>query len=54
MLDTEEVIRSFEPSGSARAAPAVGLAFRCESAADVDRVFGELTSAGHAAHKEPW
>ena len=23
-------------------------------AADVDRVYGDVTTAGHAGHKEPW
>ena len=54
MLDTEEIIRSFEPEWQRPSGTAVGLAFRCDSAADVDRVYGELTSAGHAGHKEPW
>jgi uncharacterized glyoxalase superfamily protein PhnB len=54
MFDTEDVIRSFEPEWERPSGTAVGLAFRCESAADVDRVYGELVSAGHAGHKEPW
>ncbi len=54
MLDSEEVIRSFEPEWQRPSGTAVGLGFACDSPADVDRVFGELTGAGHAAHKEPW
>ncbi len=26
----------------------------CESAADVDVVYAELTGAGYESHKEPW
>ena len=54
MLDTEEVIRSFEPEWQRPGGNAVGLAFACDSPAEVDRVFAELTAAGHDAHKEPW
>jgi catechol 2,3-dioxygenase-like lactoylglutathione lyase family enzyme len=53
--DTVDTIRSFDPdwappSGGAR----VGLAFRCETPADVDRVYADLTGAGYEGHKEPW
>jgi len=53
--DTVETIRSFDPewaspSGSAR----VGLAFLCDSPADVDRTYSELTGLGYEGHKEPW
>ena len=54
MLDTEELIRRIEPEWQRPSGNTIGLAFRCDSAADVDRVYGELTSAGHAGHKEPW
>jgi uncharacterized glyoxalase superfamily protein PhnB len=54
MLDSEEVIRSFEPEWKRPSGTAVGLAFACDSPADVDSVFRELTTAGYAAHKEPW
>jgi len=55
MLDSEDVIRSFDaewkpPAGAGR----IGLAFACDSAADVDRLYRELTSAGYDGHKEPW
>jgi catechol 2,3-dioxygenase-like lactoylglutathione lyase family enzyme len=54
-LDTEQAIRSFDPdwlppSGGHR----VAIAFLCESPADVDRVYRELTEAGAPGHKEPW
>jgi len=54
-LDTEEVIRSFDPEwqrptgGHAEAG-----AFRCDSPAEVDQVYAELIAAGGNAHKEPW
>jgi uncharacterized glyoxalase superfamily protein PhnB len=54
-LDTEESIRSFDPgwsppSGGQRMA----IAFRCESAQDVDGVYRELVEAGAESRKEPW
>lgn len=54
--DTEETIRSFDPGwdpgpeGSGR----IGLAFLCDSPAEVDRLHAELTDAGYESHKEPW
>ena len=52
--DTVEVVRSFSdwepPSGGHR----IGLAFRCESPAAVDRIHAELVAAGHDSHVEPF
>ena len=53
--DSVEVIRSFDPEwqppvGGQR----IGLAFLCDSPAEVDELFTELTSAGYRSHKEPW
>ncbi|HEY8179179.1 MAG TPA: VOC family protein [Candidatus Limnocylindria bacterium] len=55
MWDTEESVRSFDPNwttptGSQR----IGLAFACDSAEDVDRLYAELTKAGHAGQRAPW
>jgi uncharacterized glyoxalase superfamily protein PhnB len=53
-LDTDEVIRSFDagwqPGGRGR----IGLAFLCESPAEVDELYRELVAAGYEGHKEPW
>jgi catechol 2,3-dioxygenase-like lactoylglutathione lyase family enzyme len=54
MLDSEDVIRSFEPDWKRPAGNSIGLAFACDSAADVDRVHAELVDAGYGSHKEPW
>jgi uncharacterized glyoxalase superfamily protein PhnB len=54
MLDTEETIRSFEPEWERATGNTLGLAFACDSPADVDRVYAELTGAGYEGHKEPW
>ena len=53
--DSVDVIRSFDPgweapSGGAR----MGLAFACDSPADVDATYERLTASGHDGHKAPW
>ncbi|MFC9295470.1 VOC family protein [Streptomyces sp. NPDC057011] len=53
--DTEGTIRSFDPSwtppsGSGR----TGLAFLCDSPAEVDAVYAGLTDAGYTGHLKPW
>ena len=54
-FDTVDTIRSFDADWSQPAgSPRVALAFRCETAADVDRVYADLTGAGYEGHKEPW
>jgi uncharacterized glyoxalase superfamily protein PhnB len=54
-FDTVETVRSFDPSwqppgGSARMA----IAFLCDSPAEVDAVYADLTGAGHEGHLPPW
>jgi len=53
--DTIETIRSFDPdwtppSGGHR----MGLAFRLDTPAEVDRAYDELISLGYEGHKRPW
>ncbi|MEV6926796.1 VOC family protein [Dactylosporangium sp. NPDC051485] len=53
--DTVATIRSFDPEwtppvGGGR----MGLAFECDSPADVDKVHDELVAAGYDSHKAPW
>lgn len=55
LWDTEEVMASFDPqwqkpTGGDR----VGLAFRCDSPAEVDAVYADLTGAGYGGHLKPW
>ena len=55
MLDTVESVREFDPGWNKPAGGhGVSVAFLCESAADVDRVFKELIAAGGRPDKEPW
>jgi catechol 2,3-dioxygenase-like lactoylglutathione lyase family enzyme len=55
LLDTEDTVRSFHPdwrapSGGNRS----GLAFRCDSPAEVDATYEELVAAGHHGELKPW
>jgi uncharacterized glyoxalase superfamily protein PhnB len=54
MLDSEETIASFDPDWKRNTGNTIGLAFVCDSPADVDRTYAELTAAGYEGHKEPW
>jgi uncharacterized glyoxalase superfamily protein PhnB len=54
-LDTEDVMRAFDPHWRRPTdGHLAGGAFRCESPAEVDRVFAEVVAAGGSPHKEPW
>jgi uncharacterized glyoxalase superfamily protein PhnB len=55
MLDTEDVVRSFDPtfeppSGTAR----IGLAFLCESPDEVDLAYDTVCEAGCRSEREPF
>jgi len=53
--DTYEVMRSFDPSWSPpEGRSRIALAFLVDSPAEVDELYGELTSAGYDGHLEPW
>jgi uncharacterized glyoxalase superfamily protein PhnB len=55
MLDTEASVMSFSdwqpPTGGG---PRTALAFLCESPAEVDRLYGELVTAGGHGHLPPF
>ncbi|MHA5054948.1 VOC family protein [Streptomyces sp. SD15] len=54
-LDTEETIRSFHPEWQPSAGGGrVGLAFVCDSPAEVDSVYETLVGAGHHGELKPW
>ncbi|MGX1880511.1 VOC family protein [Streptomyces sp. NPDC055287] len=55
LWDTEETVRSFDPDWTRpEGGDRVGLAFRCDSPAEVDAVYDALTAAGHRGHLKPW
>jgi catechol 2,3-dioxygenase-like lactoylglutathione lyase family enzyme len=53
--DTVETIRSFDPTWAPPSGgPRMGLAFRVETPAEVDRTYAELVALGYEGHKPPW
>lgn len=54
MVDSEDVIRSFEPDWQRANGNQLSLAFECASPAEVDEAYARVTAAGFAGHREPW
>lgn len=54
LLDSEDVVRSFRPDWTRATGNQVGLAFECESAAEVDEVYARMVAAGFDGEKAPW
>jgi catechol 2,3-dioxygenase-like lactoylglutathione lyase family enzyme len=53
--DTVETIRSFDPEWTPpRGGHRIGLAFLCDSPAEVDELYNALTADGYRSHKAPW
>jgi catechol 2,3-dioxygenase-like lactoylglutathione lyase family enzyme len=54
MLDSEDVVKSFDPQWQRPKGNSIGLAFLCDSPADVDATYKRVTGAGYEGKKEPW
>lgn len=54
MWDTEEVVRSFIPDWKKPLGQGIGLAFLCESPAEVDEIYSKMIERGFGGAKEPW
>ncbi len=54
MLDTEDVVRSFDPEWRRERGNQLGIAFACASPAEVDELYARVVEAGFEGHKEPW
>ncbi|MEV7803080.1 VOC family protein [Microbispora sp. NPDC088329] len=53
--DTDATVQSFDPSWSPGSGGGrMGLAFRCDSPEEVDRLYADLTEAGYEGHLKPW
>jgi uncharacterized glyoxalase superfamily protein PhnB len=52
--DTEALMRSIYPGWVQPQGARVGLAFKCDTPADVDARYAQITAAGYAGVKEPW
>ena len=54
MLDSEDVIRSFQPGWTRETGNQLSLAFECASADEVDALYARVVDAGFDGEKEPW
>jgi catechol 2,3-dioxygenase-like lactoylglutathione lyase family enzyme len=54
MFDSYASLRELDPEWTPSAESAGGLAFLCETPAEVDAVHAGLVKVGYASHKEPW
>lgn len=55
MWDTHETARAIDPDWTPPpSGTPTGLAFACADPAEVDRVYADLTAAGHHGEKPPW
>lgn len=53
--DTEDVIRKIDPSWTPPSGgQRLSMAFQCDSPAEVDGTYAELTGAGYTGELEPW
>lgn len=52
--DTEELMKGLYPDWVEPAGQRMGLAFKCDSPAEVDATFAQLMAAGYRARREPW
>lgn len=52
--DTEEIMRGIYPDWQQPVGQRVGLAFKCDSPAEVDSLYRRLVAEGAGGHKEPW
>ena len=54
-FDDADTVRSFNPEWTpASGGPAISLAFRLDTPAEVDALYEHLVSHGYDGHKEPW
>ncbi|MFF0161395.1 VOC family protein [Streptomyces sp. NPDC005263] len=55
MLDSEEVVRSFDPEWRPAAGDGrIAIALLCESPAEVDSVYQDMVGAGYRGPRKPW
>ncbi len=52
--DSLELIKSINSNWPEPVGHRMGLAFKCETGAEVDAVYERLVQAGYRSHKDPW
>jgi uncharacterized glyoxalase superfamily protein PhnB len=48
------MVREIDPDWVEPVGQRIGLAFKCESPAEVDALYKRVTESGYKGHKEPW
>lgn len=49
-----EMVKGIDPDWVEPVGQRVSLAFKCDDAADVDRLYAAVVAAGHGSHQAPW
>ena len=52
--NTVKMVRELEPDWVEPVGHRIELAFKCDSAAEVDATYARLVQEGYRGHKEPW
>jgi uncharacterized glyoxalase superfamily protein PhnB len=52
--DTQDMIKDIYPGWVEPAGHRMGLAFKCDTPAEVDNAYRRLMDAGYASRREPW
>lgn len=52
--NTEAMVREIDPNWTTPVGQRVGLAFKCDSPAEVDAAYARIVQAGHHGHMAPW
>lgn len=52
--NTVEMVKSIDPAWVEPVGHRMGLAFKCDSPAEVDALYKTVTDAGYTGHKPPW
>ncbi len=49
-----EMVKGLDPDWVEPVGQRIGLAFKCDSPSEVDKLYNRLIDEGHTGHKEPW
>lgn len=52
--DTEQLVKSFAPDWVQPTGQRIGIAFKCDSPAEVDILYNRIIAQGYEGKKEPW
>jgi uncharacterized glyoxalase superfamily protein PhnB len=52
--DTLDLMRTIDPDWPEPSGHRIGLAFLCDSPAEVDALYEQVVAAGYKSHKPPW